>query len=117
MRYERLPAILINIGVMAICFGLAVPFLDISSLLDVFVFVIFGGIVSAFVGLVWQSVRLTRAKRRGLAAGLILVGVALMALGGSNVHVWGLMLLVGLPATLLGVVLFMLGILAPDPRA
>lgn len=104
--HNSLPKIFTITGVTVTILGLLVPFIGVYSLFDVFVPAIAIGILVASVGLVMWSLRIARARCRQLAALLLVGGVMGYIVGVSNVHTWGLFLLVAVPAALLGIVLF-----------
>jgi CHASE2 domain-containing sensor protein len=61
-----LPQVFTVTGIVVICLGLLVPFLDIYSLFSVFIPAIGIGVALAFVGSVVWSLRIARARRRQL---------------------------------------------------
>ena len=112
-----LPQVFTITGIVVICLGLLVPFLNIYSLFDAFIPAIGVGVVLAFVGLVMWSLRIARARRRQLAAFLLVGGIIAYMAAVSNVHIWGLFFLVAIPAVLLGLVLLVMSFLVSDPQA
>jgi len=117
VRRYLLPQVFTITGIVVICLGLLVPFLGIYSLFSAFIPAIGVGVVLAFVGLVMWSLRIARARRRQLAAFLLVGGVIAYIVAVSNVHIWGLFFLVAIPAVLLGFVLLVMSFLVSEPQA
>jgi hypothetical protein len=113
---KSLPQVLTIVGIVVVCIGLLVPFLDLYFLFDAFIPAIGIGAISTFVGLVMWSRQITRTRRRTIAASLLFGGGLAYIVGVSNVHAWGLLFLIAVPAVLLGLVLLAMSAFIPDPQ-
>jgi len=106
-----LPQVFTIAGMVVICLGLLVPFLDLYSLFGAFIPAIGVGVVLAFIGLGMWSLRIASARRRQLAAFLLVGGIIAYMVAVSNVHIWGLFFLIAIPAALLGLMLLVMSFL------
>jgi hypothetical protein len=115
VRRESLSKVLTIVGIIVVCIGLSVPFLGLYFLFDVFIPAIGIGVISAFVGLVMWSRRITRTRQRALSASLLFGGGLAYIVAIRNLHTWGLFFLIAIPAVLLGLVLLVMSAFTSDP--
>jgi hypothetical protein len=104
------------VGLLAICIGLLIPFLDIYTLESTFIGIIGFGVILSFIGTVMWSWSMARSRRGTVSATLLLVGFGFFALAGSNIHIWGLFFLVAIPTVLLGLVVLVMAISVRKPN-